>query len=126
MIEALEKEDKEDREKEAKMTPEEKAQWAEQRSRNWIAEWFEDRIKQNGEYSEALQIQQDGSLNPEERLDGRLPYVVDAADLKSPEDLYQLMHRISNEHPDLSISFEVDPGGKWIKYRVAKKVEIEK
>jgi len=59
-------------------------------------------------------------------MDGWLPYLVSAGDLKSPEDLYQLMHKISQEHPDLNISFDVDPNRKWIKYRVSKKVEDEK
>ncbi|MDD4477288.1 MAG: hypothetical protein PHY40_04015 [Patescibacteria group bacterium] len=117
------------REKEANITPEEKAQRAEewaQQDRKLMAEWFEDCIKKNGEYSEALQIKQDGSLDCEKRLDGRLPILVSVCDLKSPEDLYQLMHKISQEYPNLDISFEVDPSRKWIKYRVAKKVESSK
>ena len=117
------------REKEAKMTPEGKVQRAEEwarQDRNWMAEWFEDGIKKNGEYSEALQIKQDGSLDREKRMDGWLPYLVSEGDLKSPEDLYQLMYKISLEHPDLNISFDVDPNRKWIKYRVSKKVEDEK
>ncbi len=117
------------REKEARMTPEEKAQrveeWARQ-DRNWMAEWFEDGIKKSGEYSEALQIRQDGSLDREKRMDGCLPFIVSIGDLKSPEDLYQLMHKISQEHPELDISFEVDPNRKWMKYRVSKKFESGK
>ena len=115
------------REKAASMTPEEKEQQAEewaQQSRKWIAEWFTEGIKKNGEYSETLQIKQDGSLDREKRLDGRLPFLVNAGNLKSPEDLYQLMHKISQEHPNFNVSFEVDPNRKWIKYRVIQKIEI--
>ncbi|MDO8572734.1 MAG: hypothetical protein Q7S11_03125 [bacterium] len=112
------------REKDVKMTPEEKAQRAEEwprQNRNWMAKWFEDGIKKSGEYSEALQIKPDGSLDREKRMDGGLPFIVSAGDLKSPEDLYQLMHKISQEHLELGVSFEVDPNRKWMKYRVAKK-----
>lgn len=117
------------REKEAKMTPDEKAQRAEEwarEGRNSMAEWFEDGIKKSGEYSEALQIKQDGSLDREKKVDGRLPFIVDAGNLKNPEDLYQLMHKVSQDHPDLNILFEVDPNRKWIKYRVTKKIEAGK
>ncbi|MAF59332.1 hypothetical protein CL631_00600 [bacterium] len=116
-------------EKEANMTPEEKAQRAEewaQQDRKWMAEWFEDGIKRNGEYSEALQIKQNGSLDREKRVDGLLPFIVSAHDLKSPEDLYKLIYKISQEHPDLDVLFETDANGKWIKYRVTKKVEAKK
>jgi len=118
---------KEYREKEAKMTPQEKAQRAEEwarQDRNWMVEWFEDVMKKDGEYSETLGIEKDGSLNREKRInDGFVPFIVTPGDLKSSEDLYQLMHKISQEHPQLNISFEVDPNRKWIKYRVSKKVE---
>lgn len=89
-------------------------------NRNWIAEWLKDGIKKSGEYSETLKIKQDGSLDREKRMDGRVPFIVSIGDLKSLEDLYQLMHKISQEHPDLNMSFEVDPNREWMKYTVLK------
>ncbi len=114
------------REEEVGMTLEEKAQRAEGRARqgrNWMVEWFENGIKRNGgEYSETLLIKQDGDLDREKSIDGSPPVIMNAGDLKNPEDLYRIMHKISQERPELDISFEADPDRKWIRYRV-KKVE---
>jgi len=93
-----------------------------QQNRSNIASWFKDRIDQGGgEYSETFQIKQEGSLDREKRMDGYIPYLVIEGNLKGPEDLYRLAYDISQEHPDLDISFNVDPSGKWIKYSVSKK-----
>jgi len=103
----------------------EKVQQAEESAqidRNFIVKnFFEDGIKRRGEYSETFKIKEDGSLDRE------TSGVINIAhEVRSPEDLYQLMHEISQEHPDLDISFDVDPNGKWIKYRVSKEVEAMK
>lgn len=119
--EQREKWQKEFREQEARLTPEEKierqARW-EKEDRAWIAEWFQDSIKGKNEYSETLLIDADGNINREKREDGHPPFIVTPGKIKTPEDLYQLLYKIKQEHLNLDFSFEIDKDGKWIKYMV--------
>jgi len=133
-INRLEKERKEQErlhleelEKEASMTLADKAkrdeEWARE-DRKFMADWFEDGIKRGGESSETLIIKPDGTLDHKKRLDegfGTVPFIASAGKLEKPEDLYKLMAKISEEHPQLSISVESDPNMQWIKYKVLKK-----
>jgi len=118
---------KEELEKEASMTLADKAkrdeEWARE-DRKFMADWFEDGIKRGGESSETLIIKPDGTLDHKKRLDegfGTVPFIASAGKLEKPEDLYKLMAKISEEHPQLSISVESDPNMQWIKYKVLKK-----
>ena len=52
------------REQETKITSEEQAR----KDREYAAEWFEERIEKQGEYSETLGIEKDGSFNREKRF----------------------------------------------------------
>ncbi len=127
-LERQKKEEERRKKEESKITPEEKERRAEEQAieeRNWVAESFRVAIKKDGEYSEKLQIKQDGNFDRKKRVDGSLPFITNIGDLSSPEDLYELMHKISDENPDLNVSFETDINGGWIKYCVTKKVETK-
>ena len=107
------------RQQDTEMTPEQLAR----KDREWIAEWFEGGIAESGEYSETLGIEEDGGLNRQKRPDDNSsPFITSAGKLKSSADLYEFMKKIQEEHPQLNVSFETDPTGKWIKYRVSKNV----
>lgn len=112
--------EKERRAKEAKITPKERARL----NRKDTAEAFEIMLKQReGKYSETLLINPDRSIDRSKRKDGVVPFITSMGDLKNSDDLYQLLHKISQEHPELNISIETDPKWKWIKYEVSKKPE---
>ena len=124
--ESAEKSYQERSEKEANMSPEERAQQMEkqmQRNRRDVVDFFEGLLERKGEYSEVLKIKPDGNLDHRERVDGGPPFIVDfISDSKSPDDLRILIDEILKEYPELDISFEVDPKKQWVKYRVTKKV----
>ena len=116
--------------KKTPQTPEEKARRAEeeaQGNRDWLVGVFENHIKEYGKYSEILGIKEDGTLDQKKRFDDDAPPLITVLDtIKTPEKLYQLMHKISQECSELDISFETDPTGKWIRYRVSRKVGDKK
>jgi len=105
-------------------SPEEKLKYkTELRQRNIraLGKFFREQItKRNGVYSETLLITSNGEFNWEERHDGRPPFIT-TCDVDTSEDLYTIMHEISQENPDLEISFENDSNGTWIKYTVTEK-----
>ena len=117
----LEEKSKEEQEQLSKLTP---AEW-EKRGRDSIAKWLRDIVEQkNGEYSEALIIEKDGSLNRERRLNDDVPpYITLTRDVRTPEDLYNLLYKIQEENPDLRFSFDRNQNDQWIKYTV--KVESQ-
>ena len=115
---------KEDFEQENKMTPEEREEKRARLNRDLVAGWFKDLINKKGEYSETLMIEEDGNFNREKRFDDKkVPFIITAGLLEKKEDLYRLMQAISLEYPQFDISFDIDPAGRWIKYRVTKKLE---
>ena len=74
------------------------------------------------DYSERLSIESNGILNPKVRLDDEYaPLILSVLDLRNVEDLYQALEDLKDENPDLEISIENDPEGKWIKYSVREK-----
>ena len=85
-----------------------------------MAEHFADQLSWRDEYSETLAITPDGKIDEKRMGDGKDAFV--RADLENglPDELYKLMKEVQSAHPELSISFDHDPNGKWIKYRVVK------
>ena len=85
-----------------------------------MVEWFEEQIEEHGEYSETLVVEEGGGFDRKRRLDDEHPPIIlSLVDLKGPEDLYKFMRRVLEGHPEFAVSFDVDPSGNWIKYRVS-------
>lgn len=103
----------------ARMSPDERART----ERSSIAENL--RYMAGGKpYSETLLIDPDGQLNRGRRLDGLPPYIMTLGigdSVRTETDLYGLMQTLAQEHPNLAVTFDVDPERKWIKYEVSRK-----
>lgn len=101
---------KENRERIAKLSPEDLA-----------AEWIDDVLRVKSPYSETLLIETDGSVNTQTRADKIPPsLIVNGIILKTKEELYSHLYKISKKYPQYQFSFDLDKDGRWIKYTVIK------
>jgi predicted DNA-binding antitoxin AbrB/MazE fold protein len=85
----------------------------------FAAEHFAEMLKSQAEYSETLIVNADGRIDKKRRAnDSTSPYF--AGFVETPADLYNLMKEVQGTHPEYKISFENDPNGTWVKYKVNK------
>jgi hypothetical protein len=85
-----------------------------------LAEHFADQLSWRDEYSETLAITPDGKIDEKRMGDGKDAFVRSDLENRLPDELYELMKEVQSAHPELSITFENDPSGKWIRYKVIK------
>lgn len=95
---------------------------SEQSDSDFLAEHFAFMLKHSSEYAETLEIAPNGTLNWKERADDKMsPFIASALQPnETPDALYRIMREVQESHPELQITFENDPEGKWIKYVVRK------
>ena len=85
----------------------------------FAADHFAIMLEHQPEYSETLIINPDGHMEKKRRAnDSTPPYF--AGLVETPSDLYKLMKEVQDAHPEYKISFENDPNGTWMKYKVSK------
>lgn len=95
-----------------------KAREAQKAERERIASLFDDTFV-NGEYSETLIVNPDGRIDRKRRAnDANVPLLGEY--IENTNDLYRVMKEVQDAHPEYKISFENDPNGKWVKYRINK------
>ena len=82
-----------------------------------LADNFKHHLERGGQAEGVLRIESNGTMAIEVPVEEGLRL----AKIRSEEEFYDLMHRIEQLNQQFQFSFEKDPEGKWVKYKIKNK-----